>query len=174
MISAVDVQIRLAGPADADGVAGVHAASWRSAYRGIFSDAYLDADILPERRAHWRECLDTKPSADCGVLVAIEDGVCVGFVCIRLDADPLWGPLVDNFHVRPERKGMGIGQALLAEGARWVCARGTYDRWHLWVIEANTPAQQVYEHLGWSRRDRSMHLAPDGTSYPVWRYMQRL
>jgi len=170
----VQLEIRLAGPADADAIAELHAASWRSAYRGIFSDAYLDGDILPERRLHWRDCLETDPRPDCGVLIATEDGACVGFICVRLEADSVWGPLLDNLHVRPDRKGSGIGRRLIKDGAAWVRTRGSYDSWHLWVIDSNTPARRVYEHLGWVARDRGIHVAPDGTGYPVWRYTHRL
>lgn len=168
------VEIRRAGPGDADAIAEVHAASWRSAYRGIFSDAYLDGDIAADRRRHWRTCLEAGGPADCGVFVAIEEAACVGFICIRLDADPAWGPLLDNLHVRPDRKSEGIGRNLIAEGAAWVRTRGPYKSWHLWVIDSNTPARRVYEHLGWVASEPGAHLAPDGTRYPVWRYTHLL
>jgi len=169
------LDIRPAGPGDADAIAGLHAASWRSAYRGVFSDAYLDGNILEERRRHWRECLDTRPRPDRGVLIAVEaDDDPVGSICICLDAEPAWGPLLDNLHVRPDRKGGGIGRRLVEAGAAWVKARGPYTQWHLWVIESNTPARRVYEHLGWVARDRGTHVAPDGTEYAVWRYTRRL
>jgi len=168
------MEIRPALPGDADAIADLHAASWRSAYRAIFSDAYLDGDVVTERRRHWRACLGPEQPSDCGALVATEASECLGFICIRLDAEPAWGPLLDNLHVRPDRKHAGIGRALIAAGAAWVRARGPYASWHLWVIDSNTPARRVYEHLGWVLRERGSHLAPDGTRYPVWRYTHLL
>ncbi|MDR3670572.1 MAG: GNAT family N-acetyltransferase [Holophaga sp.] len=167
-------QVRSAGPGDAGAIAELHAASWRSSYRGAFADAFLDGELGPERRRHWFERLETGPHPDQGVLVAMEDGACVGFICIYLAAEPDWGPLLDNLHVRPDRKGRGIGRRLLQEGIAWIRARGAFDRWHLGVVEANAPARRVYEHLGWTPGERAVHLAPDGTGYAVLRYAQRL
>ena len=39
------MQIRLATLADAEAIAHVHAESWRTAYRGALSDAYLSGPI---------------------------------------------------------------------------------------------------------------------------------
>jgi len=168
------LEIRFAGPSDADAIADLHAESWRSAYRGLFADAYLDGEVGEERRRQWTQRLRTEPRPDQGVLVAMADGVCVGFICIYLEAEPGWGPLLDNLHVRPELKGRGIGQRLLEAGAAWMRTRGAYDCWYLWVLEGNAPTRRIYEHLGWRPRERAIHHAPDGTPYPVWRYSQTL
>jgi len=104
----------------------------------------------------------------------MEEETYLGFICIDLLAEPGWGPLLDNLHVRPDRKGRGIGQRLIQEGMAWIHAHGSFDRWHLWVVEANTPSRSVYEHLGWVPGDRAIHLAPDGTEYPVCRYSHSL
>src|ERR671910_3905124 len=48
-----DVPIRPATVADADDIAALHAASWRSAYRGIFKDDTLGPSLDGERRTHW-------------------------------------------------------------------------------------------------------------------------
>jgi hypothetical protein len=46
------VLIRRAEPRDAAGIAHVHVASWRTTYRGIVPDSYLDALDEPERAEH--------------------------------------------------------------------------------------------------------------------------
>ena len=48
-----EAPIRLATVADADVIAALHAASWRSAYRGIFKDSTLGPALDGERRTHW-------------------------------------------------------------------------------------------------------------------------
>lgn len=45
------VRYRVAHPADADAIAGLHAASWRENYRGILSDAFLDGEVEADRAA---------------------------------------------------------------------------------------------------------------------------
>ena len=168
------IEIRSAMAGDAEAIAGLHAASWRSAYRGAFSDAYLDGDLLGERRRHWNRQFATGVPEELGVFVAVEEGACVGFICVCLEGGAEWGPLLDNLHVRPDRKGRGIGRRLIEAGRAWVRARGGFDRWHLWVVETNAPARRVYEHLGWVSADRKVHQAPDGTPFTVVRYTQKL
>src|SRR6266545_1171398 len=47
------LRFRLASPADAKAVADLHADSWRRHYRGAYSDAFLDGDVVADRLAVW-------------------------------------------------------------------------------------------------------------------------
>jgi len=138
----MDVHIRPAAAGDVEAVAALHAESWRSTYRGTFSDFYLDGEAPEERLQHWINRLSSGPLPKQGVLVAMDGGVCVGFICIYLQAEPAWGPVLDNLHVRPDRKGRGIGSRLIQEGLGWVRSRRSFDRWHLWVLEGNAAARR--------------------------------
>ena len=51
------IMLRRAGRDDWPTIAAIHAASWRSAYRGIYPDSYLDEEAPAERRAFWCEAL---------------------------------------------------------------------------------------------------------------------
>lgn len=46
---------REATSADIEGIANLHATSWRFAYRGSYSDAYLDGPVFEERRQVWTD-----------------------------------------------------------------------------------------------------------------------
>lgn len=129
---------------DARAIAALHTESWRSAYRGLVPDDYLAGPIVEDRRTFWETRM---ASADDGrfVLKAIEDNDLVGFTCVVRDADPAWGPLVDNLHVRPERRGRGIGAALLAAARRWSASAAPGRPMHLWVIEGNLAARRFYD-----------------------------
>jgi GNAT superfamily N-acetyltransferase len=170
----MNIEVRCAEPSDARAIAELHAASWRNTYRGVFSETYLDGDVQEERQRHWLQCLMLDPRQDQGVLVAMVEGELAGFICIYLDAEPGWGPLLDNLHVRSDCRGRGIGQCLIQAGIAWMRARGSFDRWYLWVVEANAPARRIYEHLGWAPGERTIHVAADGTEFAVLRYTQRL
>ena len=116
------VRYRAAGPDDAGSVARLHADSWRRHYRGTYADAYLDSDILTDRRAVWSARLAAAAGtatlpAGTATLLAEDDTGPVGFVHVVFDDDDRWGSLVDNLHVAPGRQRAGIGTGLLARAA---------------------------------------------------------
>ena len=59
------VSFRQAVAADAEGIAALHADSWRRFYRGVYSDEFLDGDVLADRREVWASRLATQgPDSD--------------------------------------------------------------------------------------------------------------
>lgn len=48
MVLGESIRFRLAVPDDAEAVAMLHATSWRRHYRGAYSDAFLDGDVVAE------------------------------------------------------------------------------------------------------------------------------
>jgi ribosomal protein S18 acetylase RimI-like enzyme len=141
------VTLRGATDADVDAIAALHVANWRSAYRGLLRDAYLDDEIVDERRAVWEERFAT-PQPNQFTIVADVAGQFAGFANSYADEDAEWGTLLDNLHVAPEHRGSGLGRALLVETAHRVQADARRPRLHLWVLEANTAARGFYERLG--------------------------
>jgi len=132
---------------DATTIARIHATSWRSTYRGIVPDEYLDDDIDAERLTHWRRRLSEPTERDVGVL-ALQEGAPVGFVFAVRDDDESWGSMLDNLHVLPEHKGHGLGRGLMRELVAQLAESGTVAGLYLWVYEANAGACRFYERLG--------------------------
>jgi len=159
--------------ADLDAVVALHSASWHSAYRGILSDAYLDGDLLSDRREAWHLKLSMLTDRQFGWL-AKHDGVPVGFAFASIDHDPTWGTLVDNLHVLPSHHGAGIGRSLLTAVAHIAHERATHAGLFLWCLEQNIRARAFYEHLGAAAVERVVSAAPDGQSHPKWRYAGRI
>lgn len=139
--------IRRATPSDADAIGALHAESWRRAYRGMYTDAYLDGDVVADRLAVWRDRF-AAPDPDAITIVLEEDGELIGFAHTILDSDPTWGALLDNLHVAPDLKGRGLGRVLMRETAAAVLAAAPASRLFLWVLEQNVAAQGFYRHLG--------------------------
>ncbi|MFC6021125.1 GNAT family N-acetyltransferase [Plantactinospora solaniradicis] len=171
------VSFRSAVAADADSVAALHADSWRRHYRGAYADAYLDGDVLTDRRTLWSSRL-AAPGADrvtilaeaeagaeagAGAEVGAEVGVgtgIVGFVHVVLDDDERWGSLVDNLHVTRGRQRHGIGTGLLTRAARAVRDQGATAAMYLWVLEQNTAAQDFYAAHGGKPAERGFARSP--------------
>jgi GNAT superfamily N-acetyltransferase len=139
-------QFRLAGPTDAEAVARLHADSWRRHYRGAYSDAYLDGDVVADRLAVWTDRL-REPDPHRFTILA-EDASLVGFANTLFDDDPVWGALLDNLHVVDGRKRRGIASRLLALTARAVTERAERTGLYLWVLEQNVDARAFYEARG--------------------------
>ena len=81
------MRIRDAAKSDASLIAGLHADSWRTAYRGMLSDSYLDGDLVGERTRIWIDRL-TNPPPKQRVLLAEISGKAAGFVCPYGSSDP--------------------------------------------------------------------------------------
>jgi GNAT superfamily N-acetyltransferase len=133
--------------ADGAAVARIHATSWRSAYRGILPDAYLDHAVDADRIAHWQGRLSQLYANDVGVL-ALQDGDSVGFAFGVRDAHERWGSMLDNIHVLPQARGHGIGRGLMRELVAQLVRAGSTSGLHLWAYEANREARRFYEGLG--------------------------
>lgn len=140
------LRFRAAGRGDAENMALLHADSWRRHYRGAYSDAFLDGDVVADRRSVWSSRLSA-PSGSATV-VAEDDTGLAGFVHVVFDEDGRWGSLVDNLHVTQHRRRTGLGTALLSRAAAAVAERARGNAMYLWVLEQNTAAQELYRSLG--------------------------
>ncbi len=135
-------QIRLAAAADGAAIAALHLASWRSAYRGVLPDCYIDGDLSGDLAESWRHRFATAPDPGF-VMLDVADGL-RGFIAVTVQ--PEWG-YIENLHVDPRRRGGGIGRRLLAAAVqRLRDLRRTQA--YLWVFTANQPAIRFYDRLG--------------------------
>jgi ribosomal protein S18 acetylase RimI-like enzyme len=158
-----ELRFRLAGRADAQAVADLHGASWRRYYRGAYSDAFLDGDVLADRLAVWSDRL-RQPDPRRFTLLAEDGGGLVGFANTVFEDDPTWGALLDNLHVADGHKRRGIGSRLLALTAQAVIERPQRTGVYLWVLEQNVHAQAFYQALGGSCVERSLASPPGGVA----------
>jgi GNAT superfamily N-acetyltransferase len=153
------MKYRSAGARDVDAVAGLHAESWRRNYRGAYSDAFLDGDVLADRLAVWTDRL-TRQREERRTIVAEQDGVVIGFAHAVLDDDVTWGALLDNLHVAHTQKRRGVGRRLMAETAAAVLEQTPSARVYLWVLEQNKSAQAFYLALGATYVGRGLARPP--------------
>jgi ribosomal protein S18 acetylase RimI-like enzyme len=164
---------RFATPADADAIASLHADSWSRHYRGAYPDAYLDGDAPEDRRRLWRERF-REASEDQLTIVAVLRDDLIGFAHTCLDADPKWGALVDNLHVRYDLKRQGVGRALMAESAAALLERRPASSLYLWVLQQNVAAQAFYTAVGGTIVEEELaRRIAGGATAPVYRVAWR-
>jgi ribosomal protein S18 acetylase RimI-like enzyme len=164
------VTLRCAQVADEPAIARLHADSWRTAYRGILRDDFLDGTVSANRRELWRTRFSEIDREDQLILVSEQRGEIQAFACAFLDADPEWGTLLDNLHVIPGLKGRGLGRQLLSAVAKKIRERGLHSTLHLWVYEQNMQARGFYERLGGVITACVAEAAPDGSRVNALRY----
>jgi ribosomal protein S18 acetylase RimI-like enzyme len=165
----VGIAIRPAVSTDALGIAAVHVASWRWAYRGQLPDDVLDGLSIEDREITWREVLGVAANT---VLVAERGGSLVGFAS--------GGPSTDDgaasttaeiytIYVDEGEAGTGTGTALFV-GMREALAADGFTDATLWVLESNARARRFYEREGWAwdgaRSDHQVQCA----HRPILRY----
>jgi len=165
-----DVDYRTATPADAERVARLHADSWRRAYRGMYTDEFLDGDLDAERLAVWRPRLEAPPRNQY-VLLAEDAGRLAGFVCGYADDDPAWGSLIDNLHVSIDARRKGIASELMQRAAQWFASNAKTPAFYLWVLEDNAPARRFYETLGATHPETVRRDLQPGNPGNICRYV---
>ncbi len=146
-----EIHLRRATVADAEAIAAIRIEGWRTTYRGMIPDSYLDNMNAPENVLHWRTILQamaTKEDTLC-VYVAVSEDQIIGFVSAvklpeaKLDMDGE----INAIYIRPQWQRSGIGKRMMHKAARSLQAMGC-QRCVIWVIDGNSQARNFYEELG--------------------------
>ena len=166
------LSIRLAEPSDFPSIGQLHALSWQSAYGENFSPERLYGDLSRHLQRFWNQ--HQVRSTDI-IMVAESTGEeprLLGFCAIWCrDA-----PYLDNLHVNPADKGIGVGRALLAAAARELTARGHGSLW-LSVFETNRSARAFYARMGGTEAgtfDEDVYGEPVRSMKVVWNDLSTL
>jgi ribosomal protein S18 acetylase RimI-like enzyme len=143
------IVVREAVCADAEAIARVHVASWRTTYRGIMPDAVLDGLSVAERQGMWEQQLCEGRSDLCIYVAASTEAQVIGFASGgRPQAEiPGYDAELHTVYLLAEHQGKGVGRRLMGAVARCLHARGA-RRLVLWVLADNQPSRRFYEGLG--------------------------
>jgi GNAT superfamily N-acetyltransferase len=140
--------VRAAATTDAPAIARVRIDAWRSTYRGMIPDAYLDGMSVDESESHWRRILQAAPGR-FSVFVAVEGEAVVGFAAGHMLEPPKLGcdAELSAIYLRADRRRTGIGRRLAGTVAAAQRGHGA-TALLTWVIAGNRPARAFYEALG--------------------------
>ena len=135
---------------DRNQISSVYEQSWKTSYRGIVPDDYLDS--IPAGR--WASKVDN-PSWH--TLVCLEDGQIIGtssFCESRFDVFEGYGEII-SIYLLPEYVGKGCGRQLMERALSELRKQG-YTKAFLWVLEENNRARAFYEKMGFTISDKSI------------------
>jgi GNAT superfamily N-acetyltransferase len=170
--------VRPARPADADQLARVQVASWRSCFSGIVPPALL-AELTSDSAVtvwqdRWREAVTNPPTSRHRVLAAVSGAPpreMVGFVSAgpATDADrwPGTDAEIYEFRVLPDRTGQGHGGRLLHAAADMLASDG-FGTVSTWVLEGDVALRHFLESAGWAA-DGARGELDVGVTVPVVR-----
>lgn len=139
------MQIRRAESGDAKGMAKVHVDSWRTTYKEIVPQHFLDGMSYSERENRWSRQIMKQE-----VFVAEnEKGTIVGFAAggkERSGAYLEYDGELYAIYLLEEVQGQGIGKALVKQVAQSLLDRGYHSM--LVLVLAENSARYFYETLG--------------------------
>ena len=144
MIEAV-ITIRNAREGDAEGIADVHDAAWRDAYRGLIPGRELER-MIARRGPRWWHSAIVRGSR---LLVLDFDETIGGYASYGRNRVPSlhYGGEIFELYIAPEFQGLGFGTRLF-EVARKDLAEHGYASFLVWALADNERAVQFYSKLG--------------------------
>ncbi len=144
----MEIEIRRAGTEDAHEISKIYALSWKTGYRGMIPQDYLDSlseDYWTPKFQKWLS--DGTMSAE----LLSADGAPAGAVAFGKSRDeklPEWGEIV-SLYLKPEYFRLGFGTFLMKDTFRYFRENG-YRDCYLWVLRENERAQAFYRSLGFT------------------------
>ena len=140
------IKVRPAEAADAAAIARVHVQTWRSTYRGMLPDDFLDSLDHARYEERWRRSLTDRGTR---VYVAEDAREVVAFASAgreRAGEDGYGGELYAIYVLR-EAQGRGHGKSLVRAVSAGLRDMNLHDM-IVWVLRDNAPARGFYERLG--------------------------
>jgi len=164
------IKLRAAELSDYIEIAKLHAENWRLTYRGIMSDNFLNNEVDKDRLDTWYKRLKN-PNRNQFVTVANLENNIVGFCCLILNEDPIFGSYIDSLHVSADLQKSGIGKMMTRHSAKIIFEKADSKKMYLWVYESNKNARIVYESLGATNYETIEKANVDGTISKTCRYI---
>lgn len=142
------IRVRLAAPTDADALARIHEAAWRSTYQGIIPHAYLTCMIARRCPKWWARSI-----SQGGLLTLTFSGEAQGYVSFGPSRATKLGGGGEIFelYLAPAFQGVGLGKRLFAAARDELRTRGVGDRLIVWALKDNAMACDFYEQMGGKR-----------------------
>ncbi|MBA3871050.1 MAG: GNAT family N-acetyltransferase [Anaerolineae bacterium] len=148
------INIRRAEPADAQAIATVQTASWRTTYAGLIPAEFLASMDIGRRAAVWHTGLTDSTRRHCYFVAEDADGQVVGFASggPEREGHPIYKGELSAIYLLDSYQKQGIGRRLVQAVAGWL-HENHYHNMLIWVLAGNTQGIQFYEAIGGQRID---------------------
>lgn len=142
------MEIRQADIRDAEGIAHVHVESWKTTYKGIVSDEYLQSLSAEQRAPGWRFRLSNQREDEDILVIADDQGTIYGFMNFGLERESKQASEGELYavYLLEEIQGQGWGGRLFKRMIEILKAKG-FSALLVWVLDGN-PAIHFYRAMG--------------------------
>jgi L-amino acid N-acyltransferase YncA len=131
--------IRKAMTSDAAGIANVHVNSWKTTYKDIVSDDYLDSLTIEDRTVRWNDILAGSHQT---YVCELKSGQVAGFVSVGKERDKQYEGELYAIYLLKENQRNGLGSALFKFAMTVLKSQG-YSNMLVWVLKEN-PSKYFY------------------------------
>lgn len=142
----MEIVVRIITEEDIPAVVDIQVEGWKTAYKGIIDDAFLN---LMDKQARIEQ--RKKDYKDGPFIVAVVDNEVVGFCRYYYDVLSDDGQDCDSelmaLYVKPELKKQGIGKTMFNYAINDLRNRGK-SKMVLWCLKDNYPSRVFYEKMG--------------------------
>ncbi|WP_028402099.1 GNAT family N-acetyltransferase [Ectobacillus panaciterrae] len=140
------MEIRKASKEDIKGVSRVYVDSWRTTYRGLVPDDYLDELSYEDAEKRWIDFLNNENEPF--IYVAINDtGKIIGFASGKSIVEKNFDGELYSLYLLQECRGLGVGRQLVSAVAKHFKEKGIYSMM-VWVMKQNKSGLGFYERMG--------------------------
>jgi len=141
------ISIRTARLGDETGIARVHDAAWRDAYRGVIPGRELERMIVRRGPVWWRRAIEGGTRL---IVLDFADTV-AGYASYGRNRMPqlVYSGEIFELYLAPEYQGMGLGRRMF-EASRSDLSNHGYHSFVVWALAGNERAVAFYEKLGGS------------------------
>ncbi|WP_449601870.1 N-acetyltransferase family protein [Paenibacillus sp. Marseille-Q9583] len=141
------MKIREATASDIAGIAFVHATSWKTTYKGLISDEFLDNFTVEARRLRWIQNFENPNKDEVMYVAEDEAGMIIGFANGGARREPdLYDAELYALYLLKEHQGKGLGKQLIRSVAQNLLKKN-YSSFMAWVLVGN-PAIHFYHSVG--------------------------
>ncbi|MDL2289405.1 GNAT family N-acetyltransferase [Clostridia bacterium OttesenSCG-928-F22] len=154
------LQVRAAVYKDIDAISEVLATSWKSAYRGIVNDDYLDR----LKNSHWIDFLSAGLNDGNIFVRVLEDDQHIAGVAI-LSPEKMNIVNLVSFYLLPDKIGRGFGHAFYESIQAELIGKG-FSKCMLDVLENNERAIRFYEAHGFVKTNKTIMATLGNCEYP--------
>lgn len=141
------MKIREAISNDIDGIAYVHVESWKTTYKGLISDEFLDTITVEARRKLWIRNFESPNKDEIMYVAEDEAGMIIGFANGGARRDPdRYDAELYALYLLKAYQGKGLGKQLIRSVAQNLMEK-KYSSFMTWVLAGN-PAINFYHSVG--------------------------